>query len=148
MSVYADDFKCRSMQVAIGYGIGRERIVFAKLIESTVLLLATAACMAVLILAAPLLLGLSPNSEQMASLALTVAADSLRALGYGALSSIAVFMTQNAVNGIIIYVLLSSKTIYIILSMLLGQDIIVNIVEDLTKFLYTNLLYTIRTDIV
>lgn len=136
------------MQVAIGYGIGRERIVFAKLIESTVLLLATAACMAVLILAAPLLLGLSPNSEQMASLALTVAADSLRALGYGALSSIAVFMTQNAVNGIIIYVLLSSKTIYIILSMLLGQDIIVNIVEDLTKFLYTNLLYTIRTDIV
>ena len=34
LSVYADDFKCRSMQVAIGYGMPRGRIILAKLLES------------------------------------------------------------------------------------------------------------------
>ena len=72
LSVYADDFKCRSMQIAIGYGMPRGRIVFAKLLESAVLLLATAAVMAVLLAAAPLLLGLAPASQQMASLMLTL----------------------------------------------------------------------------
>ena len=71
LSGYADDFKCRSMQVAIGYGMPRGRILFAKLLESAVLLLATAAVMAVLLTAAPLLLGLAPTPQQMASLVLT-----------------------------------------------------------------------------
>ena len=96
LSVYADDFRCRSMQVAIGYGMPRERIVFAKLLESAVLLLVTAAVMAALLTIAPLLLGLAPTAQQMASLALTAGAELLRALGYGAISAVAVFLTQNA----------------------------------------------------
>ena len=145
LSVYADDFKCRSMQVAIGYGMPRGRIVFAKLLESAILLLATAAVMAVLLAAAPLLLGLAPTSQQMASLALTAAAEFLRALGYVAISAVVVFLTQNATGGTILYVLLSSKSVYIILTMLLGQDFLLGTVGDLTEYLYTALLYTCKT---
>ena len=145
LSVYADDFKCRSMQIAIGYGMPRGRIVFAKLLESAVLLLATAAVMAVLLAAAPLLLGLAPASQQMASLMLTAAAEFLRALGYVAISAVAVFLTQNATGGTILYVLLSSKSVYIILTMLLGQDFLLGTVGDLTEYLYTALLYTCKT---
>ena len=148
LSVYADDFKCRSMQIAIGYGMPRERIIFAKLLESAVLLLATAACMAVLLTAAPLLLGLTPTSQQTASLVLTAGAELLRALGYGAISAVAVFLTQNATGGTILYVLLSSKTVYIIATMLLGQDFLQGTVGDLTKYLYTAMLYTCKTDLV
>ncbi len=148
LSVYADDFKCRSMQIAIGYGIPRGRIIFAKLLESAVLLLATAAGMAVLLTATPLLLHLAPTSEQMASLVLTAGAELLRALGYGAISAVAVFLTQNATGGTIIYVLLSSKTVYIITTMLLGQDFLRNTLGDLTKYLYTAMLYTCKADLV
>ena len=148
LSVYADDFKCRSMQIAIGYGMPRERIIFAKLLESAVLLLATAACMAVLLTAAPLLLGLTPTSQQTASLVLTAGAELLRALGYGAISAVAVFLTQNATGGSILYVLLSSKTVYIIATMLLGQDFLQSTVGDLTKYLYTVMLYTCKSNFV
>ena len=148
LSVYADDFKCRSMQIAIGYGMPRGRIIFAKLLESAVLLLATAAGMAVLLAAAPLLLGLAPTSQQLSSLVLTAGAELLRALGYGAISAVAVFLTQNATGGTILYVLLSSKTVYIIATMLLGQDFLLGSVGDLTKYLYTAMLYTCKTNLV
>ena len=148
LSVYADDFRCRSMQVAIGYGMPRERIVFAKLLESAVLLLVTAAVMAALLVAAPLLLGLAPTAQQMASLALTAGAELLRALGYGAISAVAVFLTQNATGGTILYVLLSSKTAYIVANMLLGQDFLLNTVGDLTKYLFTAMLYSCKASLV
>ena len=148
LSVYADDFKCRSMQIAIGYGMPRGRIVFAKLLESATLLLATVACMVVLLIAAPLLLGLAPTSQQMASLVLTAAAEFLRALGYVAISAVVVFLTQNATGGTILYVLLSSKSVYIILTMLLGQDFLLSTVGDLTEYLYTAMLYTCKADLV
>ena len=145
LSVYADDFRCRSMQVAIGYGMPRGRIILAKLLESAVLLLATAAIMAALLVAAPLLLGLAPASQQVASLVLTAAAEFLRAFGYVAISAVAVFLTQNATGGTILYVLFSSKSVYIILTMLLGQDFLVGTVGDLTEYLYTALLYNCKT---
>ena len=147
LSVYADDFKCRSMQIAIGYGMPRGRIIFAKLLESAVILLATTACMAVLLTAAPLLLGLTPTSQQMTSLVLTAGAELLRALGYVAISAVAVFLTQNATGGTILYVLLSSKTVYIIATMLLGQDFLLGTVGDLTKYLYTAMIYTCKADL-
>lgn len=148
LSVYADDFKCRSMQVAIGYGIPRGKIIMAKLLESALLLLGVAFTMTVLVLGTPMLLGLAPNAQQASSLALTMAAELLRAIGYGALSAIAVFFTQNAVNGTILYVLFSSKTIYIIATILLGQDFLTNTVGNLTKYLYTTLLYTAKADLI
>lgn len=148
LSVYADDFKCRSMQIVIGYGMPRGRIILAKLLESAVLLLAASAGMAVLLAGAPLLLGLAPTSQQMASLVLTAAAELLRALGYGAISAVAVFLTQNATGGTILYVLLSSKTVYIIATMLLGQDFLRNTVGDPTKYLYTSMLYTCKAELV
>ena len=147
LSVYADDFKCRSMQVAIGYGMPRGRIIFAKLLESAVLLLATTACMAVLLTAAPLLLGLSPTSQQMVSLVLTAGAELLRALGYGAISAVAVFLTQNATGGTILYALLSSKSVYIIATLLLGQDFLIGTVGDLTEHLYTAMIYACKVDL-
>lgn len=145
MAVYADDFKCKSMQVAIGYGIPRERIVLGKLLESTVLLLGTAAIMSALVIATPIVLGLAPSAQQLEALLVTMLAEILRALGYTAISTIPVFFSQNAVNGIIIYVLLASKTVHIVLSMILGQAFLINMVGDWTKYLYTTQLYTAKT---
>lgn len=144
MAVYADDFKCKSMQVAIGYGIPRGRIIMGKLLESTILLLWTAAIMSVFVIVTPIILGLAPNAQHLETLLVTILAEILRALGYISISTIPVFFSQNAVNGIIIYVLLASKTVYIALSMILGQEFLINMVGDLTKYLYTTQLYTAK----
>ena len=143
MSVYADDFKCRSMQVAIGYGMPRSRIILAKLLESATLLLGIAVIMGILVLCTPVALGLAPNTQQLMSLALTVIAEMLRALGYLALSTIPVFFSQDAVAGIITDVLLSSKTVYIVMSMVLGQEFL----GDLTQYLYTTQLYAVKANL-
>lgn len=141
MCIYADDFKCKSMQIAIGYGTPRRKIIIAKLIESMLLLIVITFITGFLVLGTPLILGLTPTQQQLSYLALTVVADMLRAIGYIALSTIPVFFTQNAVNGIIVYVLLSSKTVYIILTMIWGQELFVNLAGDLTQYLYTTQLY-------
>lgn len=148
ISVYADDFKCRSMQVAIGYGMPRSRIILAKLLESAILLFGTAVIMGILVLCTPVVLGLAPNTQQLMSLTLTVVAEMFRALGYLALSTIPVFFSQDAVGGIITYVLLSSKTVYIVLSMILGQELLVNSIGDLTQYLYTTQLYIVKANLV
>lgn len=141
MSVYADDFKCKSMQVAIGYGMPRERFVLEKLLESALLVLGVTAVMGVLVSAAPVMLGLAPNARHLQRLVFSLAVEMLRAVGYTALATVPVFCTQNAVNGVIFYVLLASKTVYIALSLILGQEFLVNKVGDLTKYLYTRQLY-------
>lgn len=129
------------MQIAIGYGTPRRKIIIAKLIESMLLLIVITFITGFLVLGTPLILGLAPTQQQLSYLALTVVADMLRAIGYIALSTIPVFFTQNAVNGIIVYVLLSSKTVYIILTMIWGQELFVNLAGDLTQYLYTTQLY-------
>lgn len=141
LSVYADDFKCKSMQVAIGYGVPRGKIVLGKLLESVLLLLGLSVVMAGLLLAAPIFLGLAHSTENLELLALGAAAEMLRTLGYIALASVPAFVSQNAVNGIIVYVLLASKTVYIVLSLLLGQEFVIDAAGDLTKYLYTSQLY-------
>ena len=130
------------------YGMPRGRIILAKLLESTILLLITAMVMLVLLIVAPLLLGLAPTTQQITSLVLTAVAEFLRSLGYVAISAVAVFLTQNATGGTIFYVLLSSKTIYIIASMILGQDFLKNTIGDLTKYIYTVMIYTCKANLV
>ena len=145
MSVYADDFKCKSMQVAIGYGFSRKKIIASKLLESFLILLGVSVTAVAVITIVPSVLGLSLTSQLRLSLVLTVLSEMLRAFGYIAISAIAVFLTQNAVSGIIVYVLLATKSVYIILSMILGQDIIVRTLGDLSRCLYTNQLYMAKT---
>ena len=148
ISVYADDFKCKSMQVAIGYGFSRNRIIAAKLLESCLLLAGIGVIMGVIVNIVPSVVGLGIDGSQHLNLMLTVAVEVVRTVGYIAISSIAVFASQNAVNGIIFYVLFSTKSVYIILSMILGQDILVNTVGDLTKYLYTPQLYATKAAII
>lgn len=145
MSVYADDFKCKSMQVAIGFGFSRKKIIASKLLESLIIIFGVSVIAGVVMTIVPSTLKLSVTLQMRLSLVLTIISEMLRTFGYIAMSAIAVFLTQNAVSGIIVYVLLATKSVYIILSMILGQDIIVNTLGDLNRCLYTNQLYMAKT---
>lgn len=145
LSVYYDDFKSKSMQTAIGYGIPRYKVVLAKFIESAVLFAVIALCISAIVLTAPAAMNLSLTSTQTAELVSGVIAETLRALGYISLSAVPVFYTQNAVSGTICAVLLSSKAVLLFSSIVLGQDFIVNSLGDLTKYLFTVQLYSAQS---
>lgn len=144
LSVYYDDFKSKSMQIAIGYGMSRYKVVLSKVMDSILLLFVTVFCIGIIILIIPAILGLSLSGAQIVELVASIIVEVLRAIGYICISAIPVFYTQNAVNGTIFFVLLSSKTIMILLTMILGQDILVNTVGDLMQYLYTSMLYNTR----
>lgn len=145
LSVYYDDFKSRSMQIAIGYGMPRYKVVLSKVMESVLLLFATVFCIGIIILIIPAVLGIALGQAEAAELIATIIVEALRAIGYICISTIPVFYTQNAVNGTILFVLFSSRTVMILLTMILGQDIFVNIVGNLTQYFYTSLLYSTRS---
>lgn len=141
LSVYSDDFKSKSMQVAIGFGIPRHKVVLSKAIESILLLIITMLGMGLILLIVPIPLGLSLNQAQVTELISTYIVETLRAMTYMTLASVFVFYTQNAVSGIISYVLLSSRTMLILLSLILNQSFFVNTFGDLTQYLSSTLLY-------
>lgn len=92
-----------------------------------------------------MVLGLALNQAQVIELILSVIVEALRAVGYICISAIPVFYTQNAVNGTIVYVLLSSRTVMLLATMILGQELFVNMIGDMTKYFYTSQLYSIRS---
>lgn len=144
IAVYVDDFKCQSMHVAIGYGVPRSKIVLAKLSGSVILVVGVAVVVGVLVLITPVFLGFAPHSQQLMTLVLTVAAEMFRTIGYLAISALFVFFFQDGIEGVIAYVLLSTKTVYIVLSMILSQDFLVSTIGDWTRHLYTSQLYAVK----
>ena len=45
----------------------------------------------------------------------------------------------------VVYVLLSSRTVMLLATMILGQELFVNMIGDMTKYFYTSQLYSIRS---
>ncbi|MDR5588061.1 MULTISPECIES: hypothetical protein [Clostridium] len=141
LSIYYDDFKSKSMQIAIGYGISRSKVVLTKIIEVAILSLLSALLLGIVILVIPIFLKMSLSSKEIFTIILGVGAEALRIIGYISMSTILVYYSQNAMIGTIFYVLLSSKTVMLILATILGQGFIINSIGDLTKFMYTIILY-------
>ncbi|MGL4284045.1 MAG: hypothetical protein ACRCSI_10700, partial [Eubacterium aggregans] len=65
LSVFSDDFKAKTMQVAIGLGIFRWCIVLCKLIEVMVLVLADLLIFALVVFIAAPFVRVAPNVQQV-----------------------------------------------------------------------------------
>ncbi|MCT0449084.1 hypothetical protein [Lactococcus lactis] len=148
LSVYYDDFKSKAMQTAIGRGLPRYKVVLCKFLESLLLLFFSVICMFVLNFSLPIILGIPLNHTQIVKLLLITSTEFLRSIGYVAISAIPIFYMQNALIGTIFYVLLSSKTIFIFLTLILGQEIFVHTLGNLTSYLFTSELYRMTDEFV
>ena len=147
VSVYADDFKCRAMQVAIGAGVSRESIVLAKFGECALLLLFTLVPTAALCFLLPGVRHLFYTGKETFSVALTIAQVFLRTLGFMQLAATLCFLTQNSLQGAIAFALLSSNVMFILITMTLLTGPLKDNVGRLRPFLYTALLRNVQTDI-
>ena len=145
VSVYADDFKCRAMQVAIGAGVSREGIVLAKFGECALLLLFTLLPTAALCFLLPGIRNLFYTGAEAE--ALTIAQVFLRTLGFMQLAATLCFLTQNSLQGVIAFALLSSNALYILITMIFLTGPLKNNVGRLQPFLYTAMLRSVQADI-
>ena len=93
---YSSDFKAKIMQLAIGTGIARRKLVLAKLIEIAVLEVFSMGFLYIITIVYGLITGVSLSGAQYGELILCLAANIVANLIYTSLSSFFIFLTQNA----------------------------------------------------
>lgn len=135
--VYVDDLRSKSLQTAIGFGKKRSEIVIVKYIDALILMLVFTVLIILHLFIVPTIFGLSLTEASINILMGYVASFFLKTIGYFALASIAVFFFQKTTSATTVYILLSTGTINILMSLLLSQSFIIKTVGDLQPYLYT-----------
>lgn len=107
IAVYSDDFRAKTMQVAIGLGISRAKVVCCKLIEVILLAAIDIAVLAVLILGTAVFLEAGLSVAQNRELLLALLMAGVIIVGYISLTMIVMFYNQGTGLGRIVYLALA-----------------------------------------
>ena len=115
IGVFSEDFKAKTMQVAIGRGIRRDQVVAVKLIDVTLVMLIDLAVFLVLTVGLSFVTGAPLAGQQLARHLIDFLVQWLECVGYTALVLTLLFRLQNMLVPILIYILFSSRAVYSIL---------------------------------
>lgn len=107
MFVFASDFKAKVMQMAIGRGLSRPKVVLAKFLEAGIMDIMSLVILCVLSLLFGLATGIHMNGTQAYELAVTFVMTVVEKLIYTAITSIFLFLLQNAGLAALIYVIVA-----------------------------------------
>ena len=106
-AVYSDDFKSRSMQTAIGFGLTRPKIIWARFFEGLLLLIETGIIYSVFLVLMDVMNGVSGDNIRK-TLINELWIKDLKILGFLCLSLIIVYGTQKPSGGLVLFILLIS----------------------------------------
>lgn len=134
LAIFADDFKSRAMQTAIGFGLSRDRLIICRFIEVVAL---TFLCNIVFTIVTFIMGKAGGISSDAINEALR------RLWEYGALVSIAfsslciilVYIMQNATLGLVVYIIASSGVIDSLLALLNNIPVLKEHNIDVSSFL-------------
>ena len=130
-SVYSDDFKSHSMQVSIGRGFSRNKLVYARFFETVIMLIEAFFIFSAFIIGLALIFGIKGSAM----------GDTLEALWkmypniicYYAVAMIFVFLTQAGTLGLVVYILLAASITDLILNALTLIPFISKMKFDITN---------------
>ena len=105
MAVYADEFKAGAMQTAIGRGLSRKKIIFAKYLDCVILALLLSIVEAISEIIVMRSHMLSVSQLQMVRFLVSALASCLKTIGAMSFASVFVFLTLNASLGLIVLML-------------------------------------------
>ena len=134
-AVYGDDFRARIMQVAIGLGISREKVVLTKYLESAFMLFADYLFFGGYFLILSRITGVSLNAEQLGELFIGIGGAWLVSLAYTEITGILTINLQGTGASILIYLALSSTLIRSLLDSVFNLKVIRGL--HLSRFLLT-----------
>lgn len=119
LAVFSEDFKVKTMQVAIGLGVTRNKVVICKLLETIILLFLDCIVILLLTLATGSALGASIAPVVMKDLVLALLVKVILAQAVVvSLTMIVMFMIQSTILSLFVYILIGMGTIYLLLSIL------------------------------
>lgn len=142
--IYGDELRSKSMQTAIGFGHTRFEIIINKLFVSFALLLISYIVMMIHVMVLPLFLGFSLSSEVTGMIAFQFFTPLFQTFIYFSIASIMAFYTQKATSAMLSFVLLATGTVNLIVSLILGQRFLIDLVGDLRPYLLTNIINQIN----
>ncbi|MDR0514171.1 MAG: hypothetical protein LBG81_03295 [Coriobacteriaceae bacterium] len=147
-AIYTDDLNAKNLGTLIGFGMGKAKIVIAKL----VLVLAFGALFFGLIplflWAANTLFGGSIPSSAWQVLYAWAAKSFLETLAFSAVSAIVVYGLQRATFGMVTYLLLALGIISQLMSALLNWDMISSVLPGLSQHLMSGISFRVMVGIV
>lgn len=107
INVYADDFKAKTMQVAIGIGIKRLQVVISKVVQAAMLIITDVLFTAILIVVFSVISGAALGAPQIGRLVIECLMILIRNVCWISIVSILVFKLQGMIMPMVVYVLLS-----------------------------------------
>ena len=119
IAVFSEDFKVKTMQVAIGLGISRNKVVVCKLLETLILLVLDCIVLVLLTMGIGSALGAAIAPALLMDVICTLLVKGILAqAAVISLTMIVMFVTQSTVLSIFVYIILGMGVVNIVLSLL------------------------------
>lgn len=133
LAVYSDDYKAKTLQVAIGIGIPRRNVVLAKLLEMMILVLIDLFLFAAIAIGFGLAFQAELSGEQFGEIIIKMLSVWLHIIGYLSLTTIFMFLMQSTGIGAILFLVLSCNVLTFLIKALLSISFLANL--HLAKFM-------------
>lgn len=137
-AVYADDFKAKTMQIAIGIGIKRRHIILSKYLEMLILVIVDLVLYGLVITVAANAVGIPLQASHLSMLSSYLVFCGISVAVYAALTMILIFFMQSTGIAVLLYVLLSITVVSKILGLILSIGILESL--SLERFLATSMI--------
>lgn len=144
-SIFVDDFHAKTMQIAIGLGMSRPKVVLVKLIDFAVLALTDALVFMLLFIIGAACFGIHLLGDQLYLLIVNAVGDALYFTVTTALTMIPIFYMQSAGFAVLFYLIISIDPIGIILSFFATKEIVINL--HLMELPYSTVANTLTTQL-
>lgn len=134
-TVYSQDIKAGALRVAIGRGIGRGRIVVAKLVETVVVAAVVALVFYAILRFSPLAFGIADDATLDKAIAVVALQFLLQTIIFSSLASIVSMARQESVTATVFYVLLAAGIVDQIIGLILQVDAVKSVVGNISGYL-------------
>lgn len=148
IATFYDDFKAKTVQAALGLGISKTQVIFSKFIEVVILSIILAVITTISVMLLPLLFKVDMSLAGYKSIFIQYCGATIQMIGYFCICLPILFYRYNAIEGVIIYVMLSSSVIYLFSNLFLGSKTVINMIGDKTFLLLTNSVTHIQSAII
>ena len=140
---YTDDIKAKTMQIAIGRGVGRHQVILAKWIEHTLLSLLDCVLVVIEIIICAAIRGAMFSGEPAADIFILMIFGIIKVIGAAGITMIVVFASLNSVLSIIVYICSAVGIVGLIFSLIVTIGPLENL--GIEKYLFSNLIETAKT---
>ena len=141
--VYGDDVKAKTMQIAIGTGISRKKVIFTKWVEIMLLTILDVAIFLGIAFAVSMLRGAVFSGEPLRDVLVLTGFALVKLAGATAVTSILLFATMNPTLGMIMYIISAFGILYFLMSALVTIGPLETL--HLDQYLFTSLLEAAKT---